>query len=33
MKEAEELEHEGFQVFYDFNLSSYEGNSVLIQGE
>lgn len=33
MKKAEMLEQEGFQVFYDFNLSSYEGNSVWVQGE
>lgn len=30
MSQAEALEQEGFQVFYDFNLSSYEGNSVWI---
>ena len=30
MKQAEQLEREGFQVFYDFNMSSYEGNSVWI---
>lgn len=30
MKKAEALEQEGFQVFYDFNLSSYEGNSVWV---
>lgn len=30
MKQAEILEREGFQVFYDFNMSSYEGNSVWI---
>lgn len=30
MKQAEILEQEGFQVFYDFNMSSYEGNSVWI---
>lgn len=33
MKKAEMLEQEGFLVFYDFNLSSYEGNSVWVQGE
>lgn len=33
MDAAETLEREGFRVFYDFNLSSYEGNSVWIQGE
>lgn len=33
MKQAEILEREGFQVFYDFNLSSYEGNSVWLQGD
>lgn len=33
MNKAEMLEQEGFQVFYDFNLSSYEGNSVWVQGE
>lgn len=33
MKEAEKLEQEGFSVFYDFNLSAYEGNSVWVQGE
>lgn len=30
MDRAEALEREGFLVFYDFNLSSYEGNSVWI---
>lgn len=33
MKVAEMMEQRGFQVFYDFNLSSYEGNSVWVQGE
>lgn len=31
--EAEKLEKEGFEVYYDFNLASYEGNSVFLQGE
>ena len=30
---ADELEREGFEVYYDFNLASDEGNSVLLQGE
>lgn len=30
MNQAEALEREGFQIFYDFNMSSYEGNSVWI---
>ena len=33
MEQAEILEREDFRVFYDFNLSSYEGNSVWIQGD
>lgn len=33
LNDVEKLEQEGFEVFYDFNLSSYEGNSVLLQGE
>lgn len=31
MKKAEELERQGFLVFFDFNFSSYEGNSVWVQ--
>ena len=30
---AEKLEKEGFEVYYDFNLAAYEGNSVFLQGE
>lgn len=33
VSEAEKLEKEGFEVYYDFNLTSYEGNSVFLQGE
>lgn len=33
VSEAEKLEKEGYEVYYDFNLASYEGNSVFLQGE
>jgi hypothetical protein len=29
---AEKLESTGFEVYYDFNFTSYEGDSVILQG-
>lgn len=33
LKEAEELEKKGFDVFFDFNFTAYEGDCVFLQGE
>ena len=33
LEEAQELEKEGFDVFFDFNFTAYEGDSVLLQGD
>lgn len=33
LKEAEELEKKGFEIFFDFNFTAYEGDCVFLQGE